>query len=89
MLKYFKALYLFLVLQIRDSELFRLLDPGSRVLHGGFPDSGSRIPNPYFRELRNNFWIKVLILCQFAYISVSSENKIIKNFVTIVATKKG
>ena len=28
-------------------------DPGSGI--GFFPDSGSRIPNPYFLELRDNF----------------------------------
>ncbi len=43
------------VLRIRDPVPFWPLDPGSEIGFFRIPDLGSRIPNPYFWELRDNF----------------------------------
>jgi hypothetical protein len=70
------------------------LTPGSRIRNRFFPDPGlgSRIPNPYFRGLGDNFlgknfnnsW-KIGPNCFLQHI----KNKIIFNFVKFVATKNG
>ena len=78
------------VLRIRDPVPFWPLDPGSGIGFFRIPDLGSRIPNPYFWELSDNFLgkkfynsLKIdpnLFLKHF-------KNKIIFNFVKFVATK--
>ncbi len=45
-------------IRIRDPVTLWPLDPGSGI--GFFPDPGSRIPNPYFWELNDNFLGKKL-----------------------------
>jgi hypothetical protein len=43
------------------------------------------MPNPFFRELRSNFWVKTtLILSQFFYV----ENLIFFHFFKVMAAKK-
>ncbi len=68
------------------------LTPGSGIRNRIFPDLGSRIPNPYFRELSDNF------LCKKFYNSLKIgpnfflqhfKNKIMFSFVKFVATIKG
>ncbi len=75
-------------IRIRDQVPFWPLgpDPGSGI---GF--SGSRIPNPYFWELSDNFGVKSsIILWKLAQIFFLQhfKNKIIFNFVKFVAAKK-
>ncbi len=41
-----------------DPGSVAFLTPGSGIRNRFFPDLGSRIPNPYFWELRDNFWGK-------------------------------
>jgi hypothetical protein len=64
--------------------------PGSGIRNKFFPDPGSRIPNPYFLELSDKFWVKKF------YNSLKTgpnfflqpfKNKSILNFVKFVATK--
>jgi hypothetical protein len=54
-----------------------------------FPDPGSRIPNPYFRELSDNFLDKKfynsLKICPSFFLQ-HFKSKIIFNFVKFVAT---
>jgi hypothetical protein len=38
------------------------LTPGSGIRNRVFPDPGSRIPNPYFLKLSDNFWVKSSII---------------------------
>jgi hypothetical protein len=47
-------------IRIRDPVPFWPLDPGSGIGFSRIPDLGSRIPNPYFRELNDNFLGKKL-----------------------------
>ncbi len=58
--KYFKYIIqvLWLISSVADPDPvpFWPLDPGSGI--GFFPDLESRIPNPYFWELIDNFWGK-------------------------------
>jgi hypothetical protein len=71
-------------IRIRDPVPFWPLDP-----EWVFP--GSRIPNPYFWELSDNFWVKSsIILSKLTQIFFLQhfKNKIIYNFVQFVATKK-
>ncbi len=42
-------------IRIRDPVPFRPLDPGSGIGFSRISDPGSRIPNPYFWELCDNF----------------------------------
>ncbi len=86
------------VLRIRigDPVPFWPLDPGSGI--GFFPgsrisDPGSRIPNPYFWKLSDNFLGKkfynfLKIGLNWNFFLQHFKNKIIYNFVKFVATKK-
>ncbi len=53
-----------------------LFDPW--ILNMFFPDSGSRIPNPYIESLMTIFWVKSsIILCKLAQIFVFTSSKLI------------
>jgi hypothetical protein len=76
---------------IRDPGSGALLTPGSGIRNGFFPDRGSRIPNPYFLELSDNFlgkkFYNSLKICPCFFLQ-HFKYKIIFNFVRLVATKK-
>ena len=80
------------VLRIRDPVPIWPLDQGSGLGFLRIPDLGtrSRIPNPYFWELSDNFPVKsTTVLSEFAQIfSLPVQNEIIFNLVIFVATKK-
>jgi hypothetical protein len=75
------------VLRIRD-----LYDTWIRIRNKFFPDPGSRIPNPYFSELIDNFLGKKFynsLKIGPNYFLKHFKNKIIYNFVKFVATQIG
>jgi hypothetical protein len=67
-------------------------DPRIGIRNRFFPDPGSWIPNPYFRELSDNYLSKKffnsLKIGQKFFLQ-HFKNKIIFNFVKFVATIKG
>jgi hypothetical protein len=69
------------------SGAFLTLDPEYGI--GFFPDPGSRIPNPYFENLRTNFWVNGIIILWLNNILYQFKNKIIYYFMIFVATKNG
>ena len=89
--------YFYTVLRIRDPGLgaFWPLDPGSGIGFFRIPNPGSRIPDPgsqnhIFKSLVTKFWGKgSIILWKPTHIFFFHfKNKIIYNFVKLVATKK-
>ncbi len=76
---------------IRDPVPFWPLDPGSGISFSLIPDLGSRIPNPYFWELCDNFFGKKF--CKSLKIGANFflrhlQTIIIINFVKSVLTWK-
>jgi hypothetical protein len=72
-----KVVYVYPVLRIRIREPvpFWPLDPGSGI--GYFLDLWSRIPNPHFWELNDNFWVKnSIILWKLTQIFFFSTSKL-------------
>ncbi len=92
----FKAIHEFHVphhavlrIRIRDPVPFWPLDPGSGIGFFRIPDLGSRIPNPYFWEFRDNclgkkFYNSLKIGLNFFL--QYFKTKILYNFVKFVAT---
>ncbi len=84
---YFTYKYSVLRIRIRDPVPFLPLDPGSGI--GFFPDLGSRIPNPYFWELSDNFLgksSKNSLKIGPNFFLRHLKTKILCNFVKFVAT---
>ncbi len=66
-------------------------DPGSRIGFFRIPDLGSRIPNPYFWEISDRFFVKKFynsLKIGLNFFLQHFKNKIIYNFVKFMATKK-
>jgi hypothetical protein len=90
--RFIYVLFPVLRIRIRDPVPFWPLDPGSGIGFFRIPDLGSRIPNPYFRELSDNFLGKQFynsLKIGSNYFLQHFKNKIIFNFVKFVATKNG
>ncbi len=70
------------------SGAFLTPDPGSGICL--FPDPGSRIPNLYFWELNDNFWVKsYIILCELAQMFFFATSTKIFQFCDICGYKRG
>ncbi len=75
------------IMQCCRSGIRCLFDPGSGIRNRFFSGSRSRIPNPFFKNSRTNFWVNGIIILWLNNILYQFKNEIIYYFMIFVATK--